>query len=256
MDISTFPPLALALDALYNLVLGIGTVVQPFAGGAAPVLAIALLTVLVRLALVPVSVSQVRAEVTRRRLAPAIAALRAKYAKKPEALQKALLRLYTSEKVSPLAGILPTLAQAPVLSAIYALFVHPQLAGHANLLLTQTFLGIPFGSNLFATLGAAVTAGFPPVLVSVALLVVLAVVVELTRRANLRWAGSALNAEAGAAADHVPGAAAVASIARFLPYITVLFAAIAPFAAAVYLVTSATWTLGERAVLRRVIRAA
>ncbi|MDF2444363.1 MAG: YidC/Oxa1 family rane protein insertase [Subtercola sp.] len=253
MDISTFPPIATVLDTLYNLVLGIGELVQPVAGGAAPLLAIVLLTVLVRLALVPVSVSQVRAEVTRRRLAPAIAALRAKYAKKPEALQKALTRLYTSEKVSPLAGILPTLAQAPVLSAIYALFVHPQLAGHANVLLTQTFLGIPFGANLFATLGAA----FPQVLVIVGLLAVLAVAVELTRRANLRWAGTALNTQTGGGrpAEPVPGAAAIASIARFLPFITVLFAAIAPFAAAVYLVTSAVWTLGERAVLRRVIRA-
>ncbi|RFA16665.1 hypothetical protein B7R22_04140 [Subtercola boreus] len=257
MDISTFPPIATVLDALYNLVLGIGAVAQPFAGDAAPMLAIMLLTVLVRMALVPVSVSQVRAEVTRRRLTPAIAALRAKYAKKPEALQKALTRLYTSEKVSPLAGILPTLAQAPVLSAIYALFVHPQLAGHANVLLTQTFLGIPFGSNLFAALGVA----FPQVLVVVGLLAVLAVAVELTRRANLRWAGSAATATAaataaGAPADSLAGAAAIASIARFLPFITVLFAAIAPFAAAIYLVTSAVWTLGERAVLRRVIRAA
>ncbi|RFA15379.1 hypothetical protein B7R21_05020 [Subtercola boreus] len=257
MDISTLPPIAIVLDALYNLVLGIGAVAQPFAGGAAPMLAIMLLTVLVRLALVPVSVSQVRAEVTRRRLAPALAALRAKYAKKPEALQKALTRLYTSEKVSPLAGILPTLAQAPVLSAIYALFVHPQLAGHANVLLLQTFLGIPFGSNLFAALGVA----FPQVLVVVGLLAVLAVAVELTRRANLRWAGSATSAAAtsaiaaGAPSDSLPGAAAIASIARFLPFITVLFAAIAPFAAAIYLVTSAVWTLGERAVLRRVIRA-
>ncbi|PPF87855.1 preprotein translocase [Subtercola sp. Z020] len=249
MDISTIGPIAAALDGLYALVIGIGEAVHPFAGAAAPALAIVLLTVLVRVVLVPVSVSQVRAEVARRRLAPAVAALRARYAKKPEALQRALTQLYTSEKVSPLAGVLPTLAQVPVLSAVYALFVHSPLAGHANALLVQTFAGIPLGSNLFALLGSAMAPLLPQVLVFVLLLGMLAVVVELTRRANLRWVGSAVQSEQQA----VPG---VAVLARVLPFVTVVFAAIAPLAAALYLVTSALWTLGERAVLRRVIRAA
>ncbi|RFA22809.1 YidC/Oxa1 family membrane protein insertase [Subtercola boreus] len=246
MDISTFTPFAAVLNGLSALVVGLGDLMQPFAGASSSMLAIVLLTILVRLVLVPVSVSQVRAEVTRRRLAPAVAALRAKYAHKPEALQKALTRLYTSEKVSPIAGVLPTLAQAPVLSAVYALFVHPQLAGHTNALLGQTFLGIPLGSNLFAALGAT----FPYGLAFVALLVLLAVVVELTRRANARWAG--------VPAVHFTGqpqsAPGMAILARILPFVTVVFAAIAPLAAALYLVTSAAFTLGERAALRRVIR--
>jgi YidC/Oxa1 family membrane protein insertase len=43
-------------------------------------------------------------------------------------------------------------------------------------------------------------------------------------------------------------------VGRYVPFITVVFAAIAPLAAALYVVTSAAWTYGERAVLRRVVR--
>jgi YidC/Oxa1 family membrane protein insertase len=41
---------------------------------------------------------------------------------------------------------------------------------------------------------------------------------------------------------------------RWLPFLSVGFAAIVPFAAAVYLATSALWTVAERAILRRVLR--
>jgi YidC/Oxa1 family membrane protein insertase len=40
---------------------------------------------------------------------------------------------------------------------------------------------------------------------------------------------------------------------RVLPFVSVVFAAFAPLAAALYLVTSASWTLLERAVLRRAL---
>ena len=40
---------------------------------------------------------------------------------------------------------------------------------------------------------------------------------------------------------------------RVLPFVSVVFAAFAPLAAALYLVTSASWTLLERAVLRRLL---
>ncbi|WP_423923329.1 membrane protein insertase YidC [Frigoribacterium sp. 2-23] len=242
MDLSLFPPFAVVLDGLSRFVSALGSAVEPLAGASAAALAVVLLTVLVRLVLVPVGVSQVRAEFARRRLAPKIADLRRRITDK-EKLNKAMLELYTSEKVSPLAGCLPLLAQAPVVSAVYSLFVHASIAGHANVLLTQTFAGVALGSNLFVAAGA----GVPALLPFVVLLAVLAVVVELTRRAGVRAAGAA-STEAATAA--VPG---MAVLTRWLPFISVLFAAIAPLAAALYLVTSAVWTLGERAVLRRVL---
>jgi YidC/Oxa1 family membrane protein insertase len=39
----------------------------------------------------------------------------------------------------------------------------------------------------------------------------------------------------------------------FLPYVTVVFAAFVPLAAAVYILTSTTWTVAERWTLRRLL---
>jgi YidC/Oxa1 family membrane protein insertase len=245
MDLSTLPPIAVVLGGLQSLVTTLGVLVEPVAGESAAALGVVLLTLLVRLVLVPVGVSQVRAEIARRRLAPAIADLTRRITD-PEARSKALMALYASEKVSPLAGCLPTLAQAPVLTAVYSLFAHSQIAGHANTLLTHTLGGAALGANLFVTLGTGLSAVWPyPVL-----LVLLAIVVELSRRATLQFTGPATVATAGPGQEALPG---TAGMLRWLPFVSVLFAAFAPLAAALYLVTSAAWTLGERAVLRRVL---
>jgi YidC/Oxa1 family membrane protein insertase len=245
MDLSTLPPIAVVLGGLQSLVTTLGVLVEPVAGESAAALGVVLLTLLVRLVLVPVGVSQVRAEIARRRLAPAIADLTRRITD-PEARSKALMALYASEKVSPLAGCLPTLAQAPVLTAVYSLFAHSQIAGHANTLLTHTLGGAALGVNLFVTLGTGLSAVWPYLV----LLVLLAIVVELSRRATLRFTGPATVATAGPGQEALPG---TAGMLRWLPFVSVLFAAFAPLAAALYLVTSAAWTLGERAVLRRVL---
>jgi YidC/Oxa1 family membrane protein insertase len=186
----------------------------------------------------------VRAERDRRRLAPQLAALRERHGKDSARLQRAVQELYTSERVSPLAGCLPVLAQAPVVSMVYALFTHASIAGATNTLLEATLAGIPLGHSFVAVVTSPLWVHAWVVLL---LLAVLVVVVEATRRANLRW-----NPQAPVDAG-VPGAAATTAIGRFVPFVTVVFAAIAPLAAALYVVTSAAWTYGERAVLRRAL---
>jgi YidC/Oxa1 family membrane protein insertase len=80
----------------------------------------------------------VKAEWTRRRLAPKLRALQAKYKKNPELLQRKIAALYKAENASPFARMLPTLAQAPVISLVYALFIRATIDGHANTLLIHT----------------------------------------------------------------------------------------------------------------------
>ena len=147
MDLSAFPPFAVVLDGLHSVVVALGDLVEPVAGASSSALAVVLLTLLVRALLVPVGVSQVRAEIGRRRLAPALADLRRRI-RDPQALQRATAALYTSEKVSPLAGCLPTLAQTPVLTAVWSLFSHPVIAGHANVLLGHGLAGAALGATL------------------------------------------------------------------------------------------------------------
>jgi YidC/Oxa1 family membrane protein insertase len=244
VDLSVFPPFAVVLDGLHAVVVALSDLVEPLVGASASALAVVLLTVLVRVLLVPVGVSQVRAEIGRRRLAPALADLRRRI-RDPQALQRATMALYTSEKVSPLAGCLPTLAQAPVLTAVWSLFSHPVIAGHANVLLGHGLAGAALGATLVGSVGGGIAVGAVwPFLV---LLVVLAAVVELRRRADLRAAGPVA---ATSGQEALPG---LATAARVLPFVTVVVAAFVPLAAALYMVTSASWTLGERALLRRVL---
>ncbi|CAN5162475.1 membrane protein insertase YidC [soil metagenome] len=236
MDIFAFPPIAFLLSAAYWFVEFIAGLLEPLAGAAGPALAIVVLTLLVRALLIPVSVSQVKAEWTRRRLAPKLRALQLKYKTKPEVLQRKIAELYRDENASPLAGILPTLAQAPVVSLVYALFIRGTIGGHANLLLAAGLGGVPLGTSL-------VTAGiaWPGILVFGGLLGVIAVTAWMSRRIAQRLAMPA----------DAPAAARLNSVLSWLPFVTVLFAAVVPLAAAIYLATTTTWTLIERALLRR-----
>lgn len=247
MDFSTLPVVSTLLQAGADLLATLSGALSPVAGPLAAALAVVLVTLLVRAALVPLSVLQVRAERDRRRLAPRLAALRQRHGadRERERLQRAVQELYTAEHVSPLAGCLPVLAQAPVVSLLYALFTHTSIAGTTNLLLEATLAGVPLGQSLVAVVTSPL---WVHAWVVVVLLVVLTVVVEATRRSALHWNPVA------APDTEVPGAAAATAIGRWAPFLTVGFAAIAPLAAALYVVTSATWTLGERAVLRRLVR--
>lgn len=245
MDLSTLPLVGPLLHGGADLVAALTAALSPVAGSFAAAVAVVLLTLAVRLVLVPLSVLQVRAERDRRRLAPQLAALRKRYGRDTQRLQRAVQQLYTDEKVSPLAGCLPVLAQAPVVSLLSALFTHASIGGTANTLLDATLVGVPLGHSLIVTLASPLWTHAWVVLV---LLAVLAVVVELSRRSNAHW-----NPVEPPEPD-VPGAAATAAVGRYVPFVTVVFAAIAPLAAALYVVTSAAWTFGERAVLRRVVR--
>jgi len=241
VDIYSFAPIAAVLDAAYSVVTGLQHLLDPLAGSASAALAIVLITLALRLLLIPVGRSQVRAEFTRRRLAPRLQELQKKYKKNPELLQKKMMELYTSEKASPLAGFLPTLAQAPVLSVVYGLFILPTVNGHANGLLTEQLFGVPLGTSL-AHLVSTGAFGLD-MLVYAGLLLVIAVVAFASRRVAL-----AFNKPAD---DAAPAMARVNSALSWLPFITVVFASFVPLAATLYLTVTTTWTLVERQVLRR-----
>lgn len=241
MDPFTFAPIALLLDAVYRLVEGIASLVLPFAGSLAAALAVIVLTLLVRAALIPVGISQVKAEWARRRLAPKLQALQKKYRKNPELLQRKTMALYKAENVSPFAGFLPLLLQAPVVSLVYALFVHTSINGHANVLLDETVGGVSLGTSFVTVVAEGV---WPGGLVFVGLFVVIAAVAWVSRRVALRLA-------LPTSPDAAPAAATLGRVLSWLPFITVLFAAVVPLAATLYLTTTTVWTLVERALLRR-----
>jgi YidC/Oxa1 family membrane protein insertase len=246
VDLYSFAPIAAVLDAAYSVVTALADSLVPVAGEASTAVAIVVITLLLRLVLVPVGASQVRAEFTRRRLAPRLQELQRTYKKHPEVLQRKTMELYTSEKTSPLAGIGPTLAQAPVLSIVYGLFILPTVNEHSNGLLAESLFGANLGTSLahVLTLGG----GGSDLIVFAALLGVIATVAGASRHVAMRFAVSTGQLPA---TDAAPALARVTAVLSWLPFITVVFASLVPLAATLYLAVTTTWTLLERVLLRR-----
>lgn len=238
MYLYDFPPIAALLMGADWLLTQLSALLTPLAGANAAALAVIVMTLLVRTVLIPVGRSQARATAVRQRLAPRIADLQRRHPKDRRRLGTELAALYASENSSPFAGIGPALAQAPVLMAVYGLFVVPTIGGHPNLLLTHTLMGVPLSTTLLTTLtsgGATIAA----VTVPAAAMATIALVAQLSRR---------LLAVAPPAGPGAP-APATARVLSYLPFLTVGVAAIVPLAAALYLATTTTWTLVERLVL-------
>lgn len=238
MDLFALPPLAALLDLSTGGLLALAALLSPVAGGAAAALAVVVVTLLVRAALIPVGVSQARAERDRARLAPRLRLLRERWGTNPERLQRETMQLYRDAGVSPVAGCLPVLAQAPVVGLLYAVFLHAEVGGHANALLTQSVAGVPLGTSLLAAIAGG-TADAATLVLLGGVVVVIAGAGELTRRflrppqdpATPAWARR---------------------LAAVLPFTTAIVALFVPLAAGLYLAVTTVWTFGQRWVLRRI----
>lgn len=83
-------------------------------------IAIILLTVCVRLLMLPLSLDQARGAVKMQALQPEIAALRAKYANDQQKMAQAQMELFRKHNYNPLAGCLPMLVQLPIFMGLYS----------------------------------------------------------------------------------------------------------------------------------------
>ena len=228
--------LGVPVDAAYHLVSGLTGILTPVLGGLAAVAAIVAFTMAVRLLLMPLSLRALRGQAVQARLAPQLVALRQRYGKQPERLQREMAALYKREGTSVFAGFAPLLLQWPFLSVMYLLFRSPTVGGTANTLLTRDLLGVPLGAHWLSGAGRGQRAGR-----------------RLPRR--VRAAGGPVLAvrpvrqlmTAQATAPGPPGGGrGPGLLVRVLPYLTVVIAAFAPLAAGIYLLTSLAWSLAER----------
>ncbi|MEU4802797.1 membrane protein insertase YidC [Actinosynnema sp. NPDC023587] len=199
------------------------------AGVTTPALAIVAFTALVRLLMHPLSRAAVRGEKARAALAPEVRALQEKYGKDPRVLQQKSVELYRENGTSMFAGCLPALVQAPFFMVMYRLVSTP------NPLLDGTVFGTSLGAHWFGV--------FEHHAVFLTLFAVLTAVAFATSR----WQ-AALAARTGGPQPPF------AKVLRLLPFGTVVVAAVLPLAAGIYLLTTTTWTLLERACLHRAIR--
>ncbi|WP_406295542.1 YidC/Oxa1 family membrane protein insertase [Embleya sp. NBC_00888] len=209
------------LGVAHDVLLTLADALAPLLGTGSVAGAVVVFTACVRLALLPLGYAQARAEVARARLAPQVRRLRDRHARDPQRLARELTALHRESGTSMFAGMLPALAGLPFLFLTYRLFSgDPALLGH-------TLAGAPLGLHPVTGLGG------PHTLVLVGLSALLAGVAYAQYRA----------------ARAVPDAPA---LIRWMPFGTVLTAALVPLAAGLYLLTSTAWTTVERPLLRRV----
>jgi YidC/Oxa1 family membrane protein insertase len=220
--------LGVPVDAAYHLVSGLTGILTPVLGGLAAVAAIVVFTMAVRLLLMPLSLRALRGQAVQARLAPQLVALRQRYGKQPERLQREMAALYKREGTSVFAGFVPLLLQWPFLSVMYLLFRSPTVGGTANTLLTRDLLGVPLGAHWLSGAGPASAQGA----------IFLGVFALL---AGLCW----LSARFGRLMT-ARSAGSAGLLVRVLPYLTVVIAAFAPLAAGIYLLTTLGWSLAER----------
>jgi len=82
-------------------------------------MAIILLTIGIRILLLPLTWKQTKSMVELQRIQPKIKALQEKYKDDKEKLQEETLKFYQENKVNPFGGCLPLLLQMPILFALY-----------------------------------------------------------------------------------------------------------------------------------------
>ncbi|KJK36336.1 hypothetical protein UK23_42195 [Lentzea aerocolonigenes] len=191
----------------------------------APALAIVLFTMAVRLMLHPLARAAVRGEKAKAKLAPEIQKLQKKYGKDVMRLSEESQKVYKANGVSMFAGILPMLATMPFFMVMY------QVATTPSPLLEGTFFGISLSAHFVSTFAW----------VFFVLFGLLAVVAYLT----VRWQQSRMTT--------TPTPGFMTGLVKVMPFMTILVAAYLPLAAGLYLLTTTTWTIAERALLYRIL---
>jgi YidC/Oxa1 family membrane protein insertase len=235
------------MSVFAQLVERLADLLQPLFGASAAAAAIVLFTALVRLLVHPLSRAAARGQKARTALQPKIAELRKKHGKNPEKLQRAVLELHAEEKVSPLAGCLPGLLQVPAFFLLYHLFSSDTIGGRANALLGHELFAAPLGGRWADALQGGLFEGAG--LVYAGLFVVVAGVAVFSYRLSKRMMAASPALPAGE--QQVAGLGAVTKVMPFMSFFTLVTVAVVPLAAALYVVTSTTWSVVERAVLYR-----
>ncbi len=95
-------------------------------------LAIIALTILVRVCLWPLGVSQQRSMRAMQILQPKIKLIQERYKSDPQTAQRKLMEFYKEHKFNPMSGCLPLLIQMPIFILLYTALISPQFIQEAG----------------------------------------------------------------------------------------------------------------------------
>ncbi|WP_258724904.1 membrane protein insertase YidC [Cellulomonas sp. NS3] len=225
------------------------------AGGPAWALAIVGLVVVVRLALVPLVVVQVRALRGVQAIQPELRRLRDRYvgrtdAASRQALQREQAELMRTSGANPLLGCLPALVQAPVLFALFAtvqgLSRHEPVGALTGALVRQadaaTVLGAPLSGVLWGS------GHGPTIAVTAAMIVLMGLTQLVTQRITATRNTSPASLEGNPLARQQQTV-----LLWVLPVLVAVPGLHVPVGVLLYWLTSTVWSLGQQLVVLRVL---
>ncbi len=210
-------------------------------------LSIALLTISVRILLVPLTTKQVKSQQAMQRIQPEIKRLQAKYKNDRQKLNEEMMKFYKENKVNPLAGCLPIVLQAPLFIVLYRVILglshHPQpkhLPVHSKLYMSLVDSGgrmVSWGIDLAKS--ASTVGGFGkawPYYILVALTVGTGYFQQ--RQMTARLPKDAVNQQMQMIGKVFPGIIGIISLS-------------VPAGVVVYFIVSNLWQIGQQAVTFR-----
>ncbi|CAH0121877.1 MULTISPECIES: YidC/Oxa1 family membrane protein insertase [unclassified Paenibacillus] len=125
-------------NVVYYFSLALDTFAKWFGGEYG--LSILLLTIIVRLIILPLTIKQVRSSKAMQAIQPEIKKLQDKYKNDQQKLQEETMKLFQKHQVNPLAGCLPLVVQMPIFIALYnAIYMNSEIRDH-------TFLWMQLGT--------------------------------------------------------------------------------------------------------------
>jgi YidC/Oxa1 family membrane protein insertase len=222
-------------DALYHVLTFYQGLVEPILGSQSYWFSIVLLTVSVRILLIPLTVKQVKSTRVMQELAPEIKKLQAKHKNDKTKLNEEMMALYKERGFNPMAGCWPLLAQMPFFFALYQVIYRPQIDGQPNILWGKTFFGIPLQQHWLALPGwdkIFSAAGITILLLTTAM--------SLTTYISQRQLMSKQTAQVNPQQQ---------TIMKIMPLMFFVFAVNVPLAVIIYWVTTNFWSVGQQYML-------
>ena len=224
-------------DTLYHVLKFFQGLVEPLMGSQSYWFSIVLLTIAVRILLIPLTVKQVKSTRVMQELAPEIKKLQAKHKNDKTKLNEEMMALYKERGFNPMAGCWPLLAQMPFFFALYQVIYRPQIAGEPNVLLGKTFFGVPLEQHWLQLQGwdkifsaAGIT------------ILILTTTMALTTYISQRQLMSKQTAQVNPQQQ---------TIMRIMPLMFFVFAVNVPLAVIIYWVTTNFWSVGQQYILLR-----
>jgi YidC/Oxa1 family membrane protein insertase len=225
-------------DALYVVLKSFQHWTEPVLGGQSFWFSIVMLTIAVRIVLIPLTVKQVRSTRVMQELQPELKKLQAKYKNDKQKLQEELMKLYRERGFNPMAGCWPLAAQLPFFWALYRVIYSHEIDGQPNILIGRSFFGVPLDDRWSAL------QGWGEKLTSVAGITILGLIIAMAITTYV----SQRQLMAKQTADVNPQQR---MMLRIMPLMFVVFAVNVPLAVVLYWVTTNLWSMGQQWVLLR-----